>query len=195
MTGDAASMTRTNSGDILAWAVYLGTSWTWCIGMFLPVILVREMGLWGWIVFAIPNVVGAAAMGWVLRTADASERLVRDHRPACIAFSAVTVAFHVFFLGWLIGSRMLGIGWMLAGAGLGIATIALLVRRSWGHAAAWAALVVSVAVIAVSKRTHRGSRSVGMSGPCSSRARALGNGGPGKDTTPVRHSSRTRPRE
>jgi hypothetical protein len=68
--------------------------------MFLPVLLVRDYGLWGFVVFAVPNVIGAGAMGWVLRE-GASERIVREHGPACTAFSLVTMAFQAFFLGWL----------------------------------------------------------------------------------------------
>ena len=87
----------------LSWAVYLGASWTWCIGMFLPVLLMRDYGIAGWAVFAVPNVCGAAAMGWVLARPGVSERLVAGHRTACVAFSAVTLAFHGFFLIWLAG--------------------------------------------------------------------------------------------
>ena len=58
--------------NVPGWAAYLACSWTWCIGMFLPVLLVRDYGVWGWIVFAVPNVLGAAAMGWVLRSAEVS---------------------------------------------------------------------------------------------------------------------------
>jgi hypothetical protein len=76
-------------------------SWTWCIGMFLPVLLVRDMGVWAWVVFAIPNVVGAAAMGWVLPDADSSRTMVRDHRAACRLFSVVTLCFHGFFFAWI----------------------------------------------------------------------------------------------
>jgi hypothetical protein len=91
-----------------AWAVFLGCSWTWCVGMFLPVLLVRELGVIGWIVFAIPNVIGAAAMGWVLRDPDSSRRIVEAHGPACRAFSAVTIAFHVFFALWFV-PRLVGL--------------------------------------------------------------------------------------
>jgi hypothetical protein len=84
--------------QVLGWAVYLGVSWTWCIGMFLPVLLMRDYGVWGFVAFAVPNVIGAAAMGWVLHRDGMSERLVERHRPAMIAFSAVTVAFHGFVL-------------------------------------------------------------------------------------------------
>jgi hypothetical protein len=78
--------------------------------MFLPVLLVRDLGLWGWVVFAVPNVVGAAAMGWVLSEPRRSERIVREHRAACSAFSAVTIAFHVFFLLWFV-PRLVGLPW------------------------------------------------------------------------------------
>lgn len=154
--GVTSSPSEKPAGGVASWAVYLGTSWTWCIGMFLPVILVREMGLSGWLVFAIPNVIGAAAMGWVLRTAASSEQIVERHRPACIAFSAVTVAFHVFFLGWLVGSRMLGIEWMLAGAGSSLGCVALLARGlKRAHLLAWAASAVSIGAVAVAVNAGR----------------------------------------
>ena len=85
----------------LGWAIFLACSWTWCIGMFLPVLLVRDYGVWGWIVFAIPNVIGAAAMGWVLRSAEQSRALVEAHRPALVAFSFVTATFQIFFAFWM----------------------------------------------------------------------------------------------
>lgn len=84
-----------------AWGAFLASSWTWCIGMFLPVILVRDYGVWAWVVFAVPNVVGAAAMGWVLRPGQ-SEAMVAAHRPALVAFSVVTAAFQVFFTLWML---------------------------------------------------------------------------------------------
>jgi hypothetical protein len=72
--------------------------------MFLPVILVSEFGNTAWFIFAIPNVIGAAAMGWTLAKPGASEKIVAEHRAACVAFSAVTLAFHLFFLYWLSGT-------------------------------------------------------------------------------------------
>jgi hypothetical protein len=90
-----------SSDNSLLWAVFLACSWTWCIGMWLPVLLVRDYGVWGWIVFAAPNVMGAAAMGWALRDADASRRLASAHPAACCWFSVVTLAFHVFWVIWL----------------------------------------------------------------------------------------------
>jgi hypothetical protein len=92
--------TERSRGHWLLWAIYLAMSWTWCIGMFLPVLLVRDFGFWGWVVFAVPNVVGAAAMGWVL-DAETSTAAVRAHLAAARAFSIVTVVFQVFFGFWL----------------------------------------------------------------------------------------------
>ena len=57
---------ETPTAAVLGWAAYLACSWTWCIGMFLPVLLVRELGTLGFVIFAVPNVVGAAMMGTIL---------------------------------------------------------------------------------------------------------------------------------
>lgn len=78
-------------------AFYLASSWTWCIGMFLPLVLIRDFGPWAWLVFAAPNVIGAAAMGWVLHRPGASESIIAAHRPAMRLFSLITVAFHAAF--------------------------------------------------------------------------------------------------
>ncbi|MBC8108692.1 MAG: hypothetical protein H7Z14_19065 [Anaerolineae bacterium] len=87
-------------------AIYLATSWSWCIGMFLPVLLIRDYGLWGWIVFAVPNVVGAGAMGWVLRRRTTSRHIVLAHAGACRWFSIVTFAFHIAFVGCILAPFM-----------------------------------------------------------------------------------------
>ncbi|GJM19603.1 MAG: hypothetical protein DHS20C14_18160 [Phycisphaeraceae bacterium] len=84
----------------LGWAFYLACSWTWCIGMFLPVLLIRDFGAWGYVVFAVPNVLGAAAMGWVLRSREQARRLAHTHREAVALFSVVTIAFHAYWLAW-----------------------------------------------------------------------------------------------
>ncbi|TVQ32834.1 MAG: hypothetical protein EA376_04085 [Phycisphaeraceae bacterium] len=80
---------------------FLACSWTWCIGMFLPVILIAEFGWPGWLVFAVPNVLGAMAMGLILRRPGAAEGLRQAHPGAMVAFSIVTMAFHAFFAAWL----------------------------------------------------------------------------------------------
>jgi hypothetical protein len=109
-----------NASRPVLWALFLGVSWTWVIGMFLPVLLVRDYGMLGWIVFAVPNVIGAAAMGWTLRDADASRRFVLRHAGACFAFSLVTIAYHVFFAAWLINRVHANWGW----AALGVYAVA-----------------------------------------------------------------------
>ena len=68
--------------------------------MFLPVLLVRDYGLWGWMVFAIPNVIGAAAMGWTVRDGEHSRRMVASHAAAMACFSIVTIAFQLYFGAW-----------------------------------------------------------------------------------------------
>lgn len=98
--GSDPSLERT---QILGIGSFLAASWTWCIGMFLPVLLYRDLGVWSFLVFAVPNCVGAALMGYVLRRPGASEQMVRAHTAACVWFSRVTVAFHAFFLMWIVG--------------------------------------------------------------------------------------------
>ncbi|MEL7237285.1 MAG: hypothetical protein AAGK78_00365 [Planctomycetota bacterium] len=99
MSSDTATTSKLAS---LGWAFYLGCSWTWVIGMFLPVLLVRDFGTAGWVIFAIPNVVGAAAMGWVLKSQHASEVFCRMHRKMLATFTIVTVLFQAFTLGFLL---------------------------------------------------------------------------------------------
>ena len=91
------SVPKSSTFSAILWAVFLGVSWTWCIGMFLPVLLIRDYGPWGWVAFAVPNVLGAAAMGWVLGRPGHSESQVAAHRPMAEAFSIVTLAFHIHF--------------------------------------------------------------------------------------------------
>jgi hypothetical protein len=156
--GEQSVTTQHGNGHALrtlGWAAFLGASWTWCIGMFLPVLLIRDYGLWTWVAFAIPNVVGAAAMGWIVRDADASLRLVAKHLTAVVGFSLVTVAFHVFFLvaiaapivqswfvvpiaamamllAWLLAFQVRG-GWLIAAAAaLGMSIVAFILLAAKG---------------------------------------------------------------
>lgn len=81
------------------WGLFCTSSWTWCIGMYLPFIMLR---LWGWPgfwAFFVPNVLGCALFGFVL-DADRSRRLVARLGWACALFSAVTVAYQCWFAGW-----------------------------------------------------------------------------------------------
>lgn len=113
--GGAGGAGTGGGGRVLGWAAYLACSWTWCIGMFLPVLLVRDYGVWGFVVFAAPNVIGAAAMGWVLRSRDAARRIVEDHAVLVRSFSWVTIAFHCFFLGW-IATMVAPHAWLAGGS-------------------------------------------------------------------------------
>ena len=73
----------------VGWGLYCTTSWTWCIGMYLPLILLRDYGWPGFIAFAIPNVLGCAAFGYVV-DAKRSDALRARFRGAMIAFGAAT---------------------------------------------------------------------------------------------------------
>jgi len=86
---------------VLGWGAYLGTSWTWVIGMVLPALLIRDMGVAGFLVFALPNCIGAAAMGTVLKGKDARE-LPNRHFGMILTFSIVTVAYHFYIAGYLL---------------------------------------------------------------------------------------------
>src|SRR5882762_7153602 len=96
----------------LLWAFFLACSWTWCIGMFMPVLLVRNWGIWAWVVFAVPNVLGAAAMGFVIRSRQSSEDILINHRTAIGTFSLITIAFHLYFVYWFVAQRLMG-PWLL----------------------------------------------------------------------------------
>ncbi|MBL8764937.1 MAG: hypothetical protein JNM07_11770 [Phycisphaerae bacterium] len=144
-----------NLRETTAWAAYLACSWTWCIGMFLPVLLWRDFGAWSLAVFAAPNIVGAGAMAWSLARPGASERFAREHRSACRAFGIITVAFQAFFLAWLL--RMLGAsGWIvtagIVGAGV-LSTGIGLAARGWrrGAVLTWA-ISIGLAIAFVSTR-------------------------------------------
>jgi len=141
-----AARARREAGPI-GWAAFLASSWTWCIGMFLPVLMIRDYGGWGWAVFALPNVLGAAAMGWVLRDAAASRTVQDAHGAACRWFSLVTIAFHAYFLLALIPSL---IGDTFVGLALAvIPLVAILWGRGGRRAPLTGALVLALSVLAM----------------------------------------------
>lgn len=99
--------------------------------MFLPVLLVRDYGVWGFVIFAVPNVVGAAAMGAVLKSPKDSERLTERHRIAIACFSAITAVFQIVFL-FTIGIMFFGSErqtYVYVAGALVIAGLAVLLRR------------------------------------------------------------------
>jgi hypothetical protein len=138
----------------LAWGSYLASSWTWCIGMFLPLLLMRDHGWLGWVVFAAPNVLGAAAMGWTLRTREQSRAMVSAHLPAMLGFSFITRAFQWFFTFGLLATALRD---GTAPAILGALVIALVAsaaelrtrRTPWVGLVVW---ILSVALIAAAWR-------------------------------------------
>lgn len=99
-----AVVPNSTTANPVLWGAYLACSWTWCIGMFLPALMLRDFGWAGLVVFAVPNVLGAAAMGWVLTSRKESESMVRRHPRGVWWFSAVTIAYHAFWLLWVINT-------------------------------------------------------------------------------------------
>ena len=89
-------------GSTAGWGLYCACSWTWCIGLYLPVILVRELGWPGVAVFALPNILGAAAFGYVLRNRAGSENLIARHGSAARWFSVITVAYQAYFAAFIV---------------------------------------------------------------------------------------------
>jgi hypothetical protein len=83
------------------WGLFCACSWTWCIGLYLPRIMIERWGWPGFIAFAVPNVVGCAAFGYVVRTPQRSRMLVQRHGTVMVGFSIITVAYHLFFIVWL----------------------------------------------------------------------------------------------
>ncbi|MHC5004401.1 MAG: hypothetical protein ACYTJ0_14900 [Planctomycetota bacterium] len=120
------------------WGLFCACSWTWCIGMYLPVVLLQRYGWPGFAAFAVPNVLGCILFGFVVRTRERSERMVRDHAGAMRWFSAITVAYHVYFAGWLAtdllpettrgGGLPVALPLALCAAGL---LVSVLSDRSW----------------------------------------------------------------
>ncbi len=115
--------------------------------MFLPVLLVRDYGIAGFLVFAIPNVIGAAAMGKILPDAQSSRRFVHRHRAACAAFSAVTILFHVFFVAWIIQSLIGPIAFAITAVSLAILLV-IFASEQWTIVTSWLVLCASLIAFA-----------------------------------------------
>ncbi len=149
---DPSSQTPTRNP--ILWGAYLACSWTWCIGMFLPALLLRDMGWVGFIIFAIPNCLGAAAMGWVLKSRADSIRFVENHPTAIWWFSAITLAFHFFWILWV--SNFIRVAFHISNPHLaavaGVVAAFILIssrsiRRGRGPQLAIALLILSLGVL------------------------------------------------
>lgn len=99
---------RTAAGTT-GWGLFLTCSWTWCIGMWLPIVLLGMYGWSGFWLFAIPNVIGCAVMGYLIRSPEQSRKLVDTHRGPMRWFSVATIGYQLFFLAFIFGTQ----GWML----------------------------------------------------------------------------------
>lgn len=109
------SLGRASVRSILP-ALFLASSWTWVIGMWFPYYLTRDFGWMAWVVFAVPNVIGAASVGLLLRPGTSrnpadwgrrsSVELTTKHDIACMAFSVVTVAFQLYVAAFLIRTHV-----------------------------------------------------------------------------------------
>jgi len=144
-------MKPTTTLSTIGWAAYLAVSWTWCIGMWMPVLLLRDFGAWSFASFALPNCIGAAAMGWVIASPASSRRFVEKHGAACRVFSLVTFIFQVFFLASIL-HRSVVAGKMVATLAVAIPavlTIMALPSRG-GSASGTRRLIVAGIVWAVS---------------------------------------------
>ena len=88
MNGAVEQHEQTGSSSVIPWGIYCASSWTWCIGMYLPIIMLRLFGWPGFLVFAIPNLVGLVGFGY-LCSAERSRWILREHRHAVRLFSCV----------------------------------------------------------------------------------------------------------
>ena len=142
-------------GNTLAWGLFLAVSWTWCIGMYLPNLLARDGGLPFFLAFFVPNVLGAASVGFVLRTRQRSASFVRALRVPMLVFSAVTVLFQAYFLAWKMTTDLHD-GFLHLPAGIAsgatlVGVVALLRSRiDWVPALATIACSVAAGVLLVS---------------------------------------------
>jgi hypothetical protein len=121
----------------IGWGLYGAASWTWCIGLFLPTILMQWFGWSGFLLIAIPNVVGATAMGLLLGSPSASRNLCTRHPQAIGLFVSLTIAFHLLFLSivavWIFPPSMIG-SWdwvLLPLTALILGLLLSLAPRSW----------------------------------------------------------------
>ncbi|HCA38922.1 MAG: hypothetical protein QF781_05655 [Phycisphaerales bacterium] len=121
----------------IGWALYGAASWTWCIGLFLPAILMQWFGWSGFLLIAIPNVLGATAMGLLLGSPDASRAFCKRHPQAIGLFVSLTIAFHLLFLSivavWIFPPDMVGPwNWVLFPLiSLALGLLLSLAPRSW----------------------------------------------------------------
>lgn len=117
------------TANSMLWGIFCTSSWTWCIGMFLPFLLLR---LWGWPgfwAFFVPNVLGCALFGFML-TPERSRAVVTRLGPVLVLFSAVTIAYQCYFAGWAAHIFFVPTGALATVASTG-APVAILLVGAW----------------------------------------------------------------
>jgi len=90
----------------IGWPMFMAASWTWGIGMYLPVLLYDLYGWIGVLAFAVPNLTGIAILGWVLGSRERVASLRTGHRKALGWFSLITIWFHIYFLAWVFTTEV-----------------------------------------------------------------------------------------
>ena len=108
--------------------------------MWLPLVLITRYGWPGFWVFAIPNILGCAAMGYLVRSRESSMAMVQAHRGPMRWFSVATIAYQLFFLAFIFGEQ----GWMvgmsattLPGLFVPLIAFGLALAASWLPWRAW----------------------------------------------------------
>ncbi len=94
-------MSSSHAWRTIAWGLFASASWTWCIGMFLPFIMLRDYGWAGFLTFAIPNVIGCAAFGYLVDR-DCMRGLRERLGPWPARFTMATIIFQAAFAGWML---------------------------------------------------------------------------------------------
>lgn len=119
--------------------------------MFLPKLMIERWGVPGFLVFAIPNVFGCAAFGYVVKNRTRSEQMVMRHGMPMVWFSVATVAFHIYFITYIftniwpiLGHELAPLAAAAVMLGLGI-VFSFLNNRDW--------LIMAVLVYALSLTT------------------------------------------
>ena len=139
---------RFSPGEALSRGAFLACSWTWCIGMWLPVYLISDFGGWGWLAFAVPNVIGAMAVGFVHRTPAAATAFRARSMATLRWFSVVTIAFHLGFLGWTCWEQCPPYVPRAAAFGVPLLAVVVGLALSAFGSRAWGALAVLVLPVA-----------------------------------------------
>lgn len=119
--------------------------------MFLPVYLARDFGAWSFLVFAIPNILGAAAVPFLLQSPESTRAFILAHHGAVRAFALATILFHIVFLSAFMPSGHL---WLDVGIGAVTATTALATSLFSRRAASIAAVAIWALSLAFGLAAH-----------------------------------------